>query len=159
MEPTQLFSSRRSPFSGPGAFVKRLSMFLISSTLVLVLAGSALAQIGAPRPIVAQPISAGESAAELPDVVVAIERSTVGEVERLLPVLRRLPGIHSATLAPRGDLVPSRRFAGGTSSPSPTPPRRNVTESVTAAVHQVLPGARSSIGGREQSPTGPHSTA
>ena len=147
MEPTPVLGKRRSPFSGPGAFLQRLAMFLVSSTLVLFLAGSALATIDAPRPIVAQPISGGNTATVVPDVVIALESTTpIAVSHTLLPALLEIPGVERAELAPltTGSTVDgSLAVIVGLSDAAP-----NVVDSISSTVQQVLPDAQVTVGGR-----------
>ncbi len=141
MQPTSLFSFPASP-----VFLRRLVILLLSSTLVLFLAGSALAQIDAPRPIVADAFTAGAwEPNELPDVAVVLSGVEADDPileTRVIPELQQLPGVVAVVgeVAPSGRIALHLSLATGVSD--------SVLPQIQATVEDGLPDAQISLGGR-----------
>ena len=146
MSPSPRLAPRRSVFLSTSAFFRRFVTLLLASVLLLFLAGSALASIDAPRPMLAQaytPIELDPS--ELPDVALLITGVEAADpaVERMvIPALRDLPGVQAVA----AEVGPSGRIALQVSLDS------SAGDEVVAAIHSVvstsLPDANVAMGGR-----------
>ncbi len=146
MSPSPKFAPRRSIFLSTSAFFRRFVTLLLASVLLLLLAGSALASIGAPRPLLAQTFTPIDlDPGELPDVALLISGVETADpaVERMvMPSLRDLPGVEAVV----AEMAPSGRIALHISlDPSAGP---EVVAAVRSVVATTLPDANVAIGGR-----------
>ncbi|MFT7599451.1 MAG: hypothetical protein ACI8TP_002384 [Acidimicrobiales bacterium] len=125
-------------------------MLLLSSTLVLLLAGSALASIDSPRPMVAQQLDhATWQADELPDVALllaGVDASDPVVGEALVPMLAQIPGVTSVL----AEQSPSDRTAVFISlgDLEGAPAGNRTLDAIDATLEQVVPDVGVSVGGR-----------
>ncbi len=133
-------------FPASPAFLRRLVLLLLSSTLVLFLAGSALASIDGPRPIVADAFASGAwEPSELPDVAVTMTNVSADDpaLERLvIPAIRDIDGVSAVV----GELADSGRIALHISLTPDASDR--VLPAIESTIEKAFPQAQVSMGGR-----------
>ncbi len=138
--------SRRSAYLSTPAFFRRFVTLLLASVLLLFVAGSALATIDAPRPLVGEPYTSGVwDPSELPDVALLVSgvESADPTMERLvIPALRDLPGVAAVT----AELAPSGRIALHVALAPEAD--ENVVAAIRSVVASSLPDAHVALGGR-----------
>ena len=148
MSPSPKISSpsRRSAYLSTPAFFRRFVTLLLASVLLLFVAGSALATIDAPRPLVGEPYTSGVwDPSELPDVALLVSgvESADPTMERLvIPALRDLPGVAAVT----AELAPSGRIALHVALAPEAD--ENVVAAIRSVVASSLPDAHVALGGR-----------
>lgn len=146
MSPSPGSSTQRSVFLSTPAFLRRFVMLLLASVLLLFLAGSALASIGAPRPMLADTFSSQAwDPAELPDVAILVSDLEPADtaIERLvIPALRDLPGVSAVT----AEQVSTDQIALHLSLGADAP--EGVVDAIASVVGSSLPDAHVSLGGR-----------
>ncbi len=148
MFPTSVSPSAVRRFLPARGFVPRIVTLLVASTLVLVLAGSAVASIGAPRPMLADASATAERSwfpGDTPDVallVAGVERLDPRIETILVPGLGEIPGVTSITT----DRLATGRTAVYLSIADDAP--AGTLDAVTRAADQALPDAQVSLGGR-----------
>lgn len=130
-----------------GGFFRRLAALLIASTLVLLLAGSALAAIDATRPMVSEPRSERSWVpGDIPDLALLIAGGPGGSDAIIdavvVPIVKDIPGVTAVAT----DRLPNGRLALHVSIDDVSPDR--TTDSVVASVEQLLPDRQVSVGGR-----------
>ncbi len=133
-------------FPASPAFLRRLVVLLLSSTLVLFLAGSALAAIDTPRPITADAFSSSAwEPTELPDVAVTLTNVSANDpaLERLaIPALREINGVSAVV----GEIADSGRVALYVSLTPDASDR--VLPAIERTLEETFPQAQVSMGGR-----------
>ncbi len=133
-------------FPASPAFLRRLVLLLLSSTLVLFLAGSALAAIDTPRPIVADAFSSSAwEPTELPDVAVTLTNVSAEDpaLERfVIPALRDINGVSAVV----GEVADSGRIALHISLTPDVSDR--VLPAIERTLEEAFPQAQVSMGGR-----------
>ncbi len=144
--PKIISPSRRSAYLSTPAFFRRFVTLLLASVLLLFVAGSALATIDAPRPLVGEPYTSGVwDPSELPDVALLVSgvESADPTMERLvIPALRDLPGVAAVT----AELAPSGRIALHVALAPEAD--ENVVAAIRSVVASSLPDAHVALGGR-----------
>lgn len=133
-------------FPASPAFLRRLVLLLLSSTLVLFLAGSALAAIDTPRPITADAFSSSAwEPTELPDVAVTLTNVSADDpaLERfVIPALRDINGVSAVV----GEVADSGRVALYVSLAPDASDR--VLPAIERTLEEAFPQAQVSMGGR-----------
>lgn len=146
MTPSPDFSTHRSSQSSTPAFIRRFSMLLLASIMLLFLAGSALASIDAPRPVVTEALADSFwDPNELPDVAILVSGLETADptLERMvIPALREIPGVAAVAAegTQQGRVALHISLAHGA--------ERTVVNNVHALVTSSLPDAHVSLGGR-----------
>ncbi len=146
MSPSPKTATHRPAALSAPAFFRRFVTLLLASVLLLFLAGSALAMIDAPRPLVAEPYAAGVwDPGELPDVALIVSGIEAADptLERLvIPALRDLPGVAAVT----AELASSERIALHVSLAPDAD--ENTVGAIQSVVASSLPDAHVALGGR-----------
>ncbi len=143
MAPARVLTFPASP-----AYLRRFVLIVLSSIVLLLLAGTALASIGTPRPMMStqQLGMSGVEPGDLPDVTLLVGAAGA-DVSRpiqqdLLPALRALDGVHSVAT----EQALSGRQAVYISIDDSAD--GELLSTVSATVADVMPGTPALVGGR-----------
>ena len=133
----------------PGGFFRRLATLLLASTLVLLLAGTALASIDASRPMMAQAASERNWVpGDVPDLSFVVADGLVdGSIDPVItasvvPSLSEIPGVSAVAV----DLLDNGRVALHVSLTDPSD--AGLVDAVERTADQLLDGRQVSVGGR-----------
>lgn len=133
----------------PGGFFRRLATLLLASTLVLLLAGTALASIDASRPMMAQEASERSWVpGDVPDLSFVVADGLVdGSIDPVItasvvPSLSEIPGVSAVAV----DLLDNGRVALHVSLTDPSD--AGLVDAVERTSDQLLDGRQVSVGGR-----------